>query len=166
MILSRCFNLLTATALLLLHASGVAGQQFGGIEAASVVPPAPVALKPNAEIVVPLMVRIRAGYHINSHTPFEDYLIPTKLTWQAAPLSLKKTEYPDGEIVAYEFSEQPLSVYSDKIVIKSTFRTPEKIPAGLTEIPGKLRYQACTDKACLPPRTIEVAVPVHFASDR
>ena len=32
---------------------------------------------------------------------------------------------------------------------------------GLTELTGKLRYQACTDKACLAPTATKFKVPVR-----
>ena len=33
---------------------------------------------------------------------------------------------------------------------------PASAPAGLGAVNGKLRYQACTDKMCLPPKTVDV----------
>ena len=105
-------------------------------------------------------MRIRPGYHVNSNRPSEDYLIPTKLTWDAAPITLRSVNYPDAESVTYSFSEKPLSVYSGKIRVISTFKAPESPGADFKTLTGKLRYQACNDKACFPPKTIGVKVPV------
>jgi thioredoxin:protein disulfide reductase len=135
-------------------------QVFQGRQVASVVPSLPVVIEPGKENEVPLQVRIRSGYHINSNEPAEEYLIPTRLTWDAAPLTVKNITYPDAEIVTYAFSEEPLSVYSGIIVLKTSFAVPKQVPASLTEIKGRLRYQACNDKECLPPATLEVSVPV------
>jgi hypothetical protein len=146
---------------LLLQAAGVApGQSFRGRQTASVVPPLPVKLEPGKEVVIPIQVRIRSGYHINSDKPAEQYLIPTRLTWNAPTLKLKDVIYPEAEIVNYAFSEEPLSVFSDTITIKSAFQVPPNVPSSLTELPGQLRYQACNDKACLPPATLDITVPV------
>jgi hypothetical protein len=38
---------------------------------------------------------------------------------------------------------------------------PKPLPSDLKELAAKLRYQACTDKACLPPVTVDVKVPVR-----
>jgi hypothetical protein len=35
------------------------------------------------------------------------------------------------------------------------------LPETLTELRGELRYQACTNKACLPPKTLSFSVPVQ-----
>jgi hypothetical protein len=139
--------------------TGAVEAQFRGVQAASVIPPKSVQVKPGEDLVVALKVAIRPGYHMNSDTPAEDYLIPTKLTWDVAGLTLESVEYPDPEIVNYEFSEKPLSVFSGTITLSSTFAVPETLPSGLTELTGKLRYQACTEKACLPPVTVDVHVP-------
>ncbi len=150
--------------LLLLTLVGIPapGQVVRSVEVVAVMPPPPRQWKAGSQVVIPLTLRIRAGYHINSNTPAEDYLIPTKLTWDPLePVILKAVEYPEGETVKYDFSEEPLSVYSNKIVVQSTFDVHAPLPAGTKEITGKLRYQACTEKACLPPKTIPVNVPVR-----
>ncbi len=149
--------LLIAAALVLASA---ASAQFRGVQAASVMPPKAVRLTPGEDLVVALKVAIRPGYHMNSDTPAEDYLIPTRLSWDVAGLVVESVEYPDPEIVNYEFSEKPLSVFSGTITLSSTFAVPETVPPGLSELAGKLRYQACTEKACLPPVTVDVSVPV------
>ena len=150
------FLLLTAS----LCAGVLAAQSYRGLRAATVVPGQPVTLKAGSIVKVPLTVQIRGGYHINSNQPNEDYLIPTRLTWNTASLEAKDIEYPDAEQVTYEFSGKPLSVYSGRIVIRTTFQTPSALPGSLKELTGKLRYQACNDKACLPPKTVDVSIPV------
>ena len=56
----------------------------------------------------------------------------------------------------YEFSAKPVSVFSGEFKTQTKF----KLLSTGTMI-GKLRYQACSDKVCLPPRTIEVKLPVE-----
>ena len=113
-----------------------------------------------AEVEIPLRVMIRSGYHINSNTPAEDYLIPTVLTWTSGPLTARSVTYPKAESVKYEFSEKPMLVYSGAVSIVSRFAVAADAPRGETRLTGKLRYQACTDKMCLAPRTLDVSVPV------
>jgi DsbC/DsbD-like thiol-disulfide interchange protein len=152
--------LFAAAAVVLLFA-GVALGQFRGVQAASVIPQSAVQLKAGEELSIPLKVVIRPGYHINSDTPAEDYLIPTRLTWNDTGLKVKSIDYPEPETVKYEFSEKPLSVFSGSITLRSTLAVPNPVPSGLKELTGKLRYQACTEKACLPPVTVDVLVPVQ-----
>jgi hypothetical protein len=116
-------------------------------------------VKAGAEVRVPVIVRIRQGYHINSNKPAEDYLIPTQIVWDAAPLEVVRVDYPEAEVVTYDFSEKPLSVYSGEIEIVTVLRAPSKSTPGET-ITGRLHYQACNDKACLAPASTAISVPV------
>ncbi len=164
--MSRCCNRsLTVAArvsrasVLVVIAALSAAAQFRGFQAASVAPPAPVAVRAGAEIRVPVMVRIRPGYHINSNKPAEDYLIPTQVVWGAAPLEVVRVEYPEAETVSYDFSEKPLSVYSGEIEIVTILKAPAKAVAG-EKLSGRLHYQACNDKACLAPTATDISVPL------
>ncbi|MBI1356494.1 MAG: hypothetical protein GC160_19295 [Acidobacteria bacterium] len=139
--------------------TAVSAAQFRGFQAASVLPPPPLRLEAGSEIEVPLVVRIRPGYHMNSNQPREEYLIPTTLSWEAPGLELVRVDYPEAEIVRYDFSEEPLSVYSGEITITTVFRVPAKVPA-LGEVRGSLRYQACNDKACLAPTSADFQTAV------
>jgi thiol:disulfide interchange protein DsbD len=127
----------------------------------SIEPAAPFKARRGGEVEVPLRLMIRGGYHINSSKPAEDYLIPTLLTWAEAPLSARGISYPKAESVKYDFSAKPLLVYSGTVAVVSRFQVPPGTAPGEARLAGKLRYQACNDKACLPPRTLDVSVSVN-----
>ena len=148
-----------AVALLLVLAGPAAAQSFGGFQAASIAPPALITISPGQDVSVPLTIRIRPGYHINSHKPAEEYLIATKLTWEENPLQLKAVDYPEAETVQYSFSTKLLLVYSGNITINSTFSAPKKMLSELHELTATLLYQACNDKSCFRPQKIRVKVP-------
>jgi hypothetical protein len=42
------------------------------------------------------------------------------------------------------------------------FKVAANAPAGPGAAVGKLRYQACNDRACFPPKTVEVTVPYQI----
>jgi hypothetical protein len=126
----------------------------------SVAPPRTVIARKGARAEVKLAVSLREGYHVNSNTPSEDYLIPMKLTWNAAPLEVEETIFPAAKLEKYDFADKPLSVFSGDFEILTRFRTPASAPTGATVLTGKLRYQACTSSMCLPPKSVEVRLPV------
>jgi hypothetical protein len=140
-------------------ASGLRAQPAGA-HVISVEPGPAVVARRGTEVDIPLRVAIRGGYHINSDKPAEDYLIPTNLTWTPGPLALRKVAYPKAESVTYEFSEKPLLVFSGAIALVSRFAVSPEAPRGPATLAGKLRYQACNDKLCLPPKTLDVSVPL------
>lgn len=107
-----------------------------------------------------LKARLQDGYHANSNTPNEAYLIPLKLTWEPGLLEVVEVKYPPGKAEKYEFSEKPLSVVSGEIEIATRFKPAANANLGPGFIAGKLRYQACNDKMCFPPKTVVVKLPV------
>lgn len=106
-------------------------------------------------------MQLRNGYHVNSNTPTDAYLIPLRLTWTADPLVLDGVEFPKPKLEKYEFADKELSVFTGDFDVTTRFKVPAAAPAGVHVVTGKLRYQACSHKECLPPRTIEVKLPVE-----
>ncbi len=106
-------------------------------------------------------VQLRQGYHVNSNAPTETYLIPLKLTWTAAPLEIEGVDFPKPKMEKYDFSEKPLSVFTGDFEIVSRFKVPAGAPPGVHVVGGKLRYQACSHTECLPPKTVDVKLPVE-----
>lgn len=108
-----------------------------------------------------LKASIRAGYHANSNTPSEEYLIPMKLTWDAnGPLKAQEVVYPKAKKEKFSFSESPLSIFDGDFEIVTRFQRSANPQLGPGFITGKLRYQACNDKMCLPPKTVDIKLPV------
>lgn len=115
---------------------------------------------------VAVVVDIASGYHMNSHKPLDEFLIPTTLTAQA-PAGLKPGEvvYPAGQSRTFSFSpNKPLSVYSGKATLRLRVQVAADAALGPQSIPMTLRYQACSDTSCLPPVKIPVAVKVEIAA--
>ena len=111
--------------------------------------------KPSA---VALHFRIAQGLHINSHTPTEDYLIPTNLSLPpGAAVRLERANYPAGSIITLPIDPKTkLSVYTGDFIIQASLvSTP-----GNHLVEGNLHYQACNESQCLPPKTIKVAIDV------
>jgi hypothetical protein len=129
----------------------------------TVEPPQKVTGKRGAELTAKLAVSLREGYHVNSDTPHEAYLIPLKLTWTAAPLEVASIIYPKAHDEKYQFSpDQPLSVFTGNFEIVTKFKVPGDTTTGLTMVAGKLRYQACNNTMCFPPKTVDVKLPVEI----
>jgi len=103
-----------------------------------------------------LRFQIINGYHVNSHTPKSDFLIPTVVTLTPAQgVKAGEPKYPQGR--PYSFSFDPgtkLDVYAGAFTVK----LPVVASAGEHSIGGTLRYQACDNASCYPPRTVPLKV--------
>lgn len=123
--------------------------------------PQKVTVPRQGEAKVALKLVMRPGYHANSHRPSEDFLIPMRLTWDAkAPVEAVEVIYPKAKLEKFEFTEKPISVVDGEFEIVTRLRRSPNAMPGPAFLSGKLRYQACNDKMCFPPKTIDVKVPL------
>jgi Thiol:disulfide interchange protein DsbD, N-terminal len=119
-----------------------------------------VQVRAGATTGVELDFRIGSEFHINSHHPRADYLIPTALKLNAPEqLTVADVKYPAGEEMTFPFSpNEKLSVYSGDFSINAVLKAPANTAAGKYPVKGELRFQACDHSACYPPHSI----PVQF----
>ncbi|PWU04427.1 MAG: hypothetical protein C5B51_16925 [Terriglobia bacterium] len=121
--------------------------------------PAMVVGARNAAVQAKIPVSVQSGFHVNSNKPNEEYLIPLKLTWASTgALQPGEVVYPKPSVEKYEFAEKPLSVLTGNFDLVANFKIAAKAEAGPGAAAGKLRYQACNNRACFPPKTVDVTV--------
>ena len=99
---------------------------------------------------------LKSGYHVNSNTPSESYLIPLRLTWEPGILEAVEVVFPKPHMEKYEFSQNPLSVFTGDFELVTKFQVAANASSGPGMALGKLRYQACNNNSCLPPKTVEI----------
>jgi len=147
-------------AVLLLFLSALAPGQ--SINALTVAAAAPVRAKVGGTVDAKLQLDVLNGYHVQSNTPSDPYLIALKLTWNPGTLDSTGVSYPKPQMEKYSFSDKPLSVFSGNFEVATKFKVPANAIPGPTAVTGKLRYQACNDSMCLPPKTIDVKLQVDI----
>ncbi|MEI9971137.1 MAG: protein-disulfide reductase DsbD domain-containing protein [Ignavibacteriota bacterium] len=120
--------------------------------------PAKVVGKRSQAVQTKIPVSILDGFHVNSNTPSDEYLIPLKVTWTSlGALEGGQVSYPKAEKISV--GDQSLSVFTGKFDLAVNFTVSAKAPAGPGVASGKLSFQACNNKMCFPPKSIEVSVP-------
>lgn len=114
----------------------------------------------NATVQAKIPVKVMDGFHVNSNKPSEEYLIPLKLTWTSTgALQPAQVVYPKPSLEKYEFSEKPLSVFTGNFDLVASFKVAADASAGPGAVSGKLHYQACNNRACFPPKTVDITIP-------
>jgi hypothetical protein len=104
--------------------------------------------------------RVSPGFHINSNTPKSEFLIPTTLKIDApTDIVIGKISYPDGKDMSFPFApNEKLNVYSGDFPLDVLVRPLHTVLPGKYALHGQLRYQACDNAQCYPPKQ----VPVDF----
>jgi hypothetical protein len=111
--------------------------------------------KPSA---VEMHFRVGEGLHVNSHTPSQDFLIPTTLSVpESSGVRLEAATYPEGEEFTLPVDPSTrLSVYTGEFTIHTSIVATR----GNHLVEARLHYQACDKEACFPPKTITVPIDV------
>jgi len=110
--------------------------------------------------VVELAFRVDQGFHVNSHAPKDELLIPTVLTLDSANgEKVISEDYQKGSqfrLSAAGAQGETLDVYQGE------FRVSVRlvVPKGASNLTGSLRYQACDSAACFPPKTLPITIVV------
>jgi len=127
-------------------------------EAVTYLYPEQVTLGAGKPASVELHFRVAKGLHINSHSPKEKFLIPTTFSLpDGSGVRLEGAQYPAG--VEFTLPADPktrLNVYTGEFAIEARLTAS----AGDHLVQAKLRYQACDETQCMPPKTISVAIDV------
>jgi hypothetical protein len=112
---------------------------------------------------IDLPFRVASDYHINSSKPAAEYLIPTtlKLT-PPTDIVVGKITYPPSQEMSFAFApDEKLSVYTGDFTVSVQVRPLSTVLPSKYELRGTLRYQACDNAACYPPKTLPVSFEVQ-----
>ena len=122
-----------------------------------------ISLAPGESGETQLLVKITSGYHVNANPPSQPYLKPTQLEINPADcIAVEFITYPDPLIRKFSFSETPLKVYEGDTSLKVRLKADQKAAPGKHNLSARLRVQACDDKVCYAPGTLELLVPVSI----
>lgn len=156
-------------ALLLIGASAVAQEPIGLKGPMVTQTQAPlVTILQGKSGNVPLTFRVASGFHINSSRPRSEFLIPTKLNIDAiTDIVIGGVTYPEGEDMTFAFApDEKLSVYTRDFQVSVLVRPLRSVQNGKYMVRGTLKYQACDNSACYPPRQLPVSFEVKIAKAR
>ena len=110
---------------------------------------------------IAVQVKLGAGWHVNAHTPKDEFLIPTVLTLEAPEgVTVTQTVYPEPVYIKLEGTSEPLAVYGGQFVIGIEIVLADGVQPGALNVEGKLQYQACDSKQCYAPKTIPISIPL------
>lgn len=117
----------------------------------------PQVIAANKPAVIALHFHVEPGFHINSHTPKSEMLIPTRIAiGEGDGIKVQTVDFPVGH--PYSFSFDPgtkLDVYTGDV----TLTAHVVAQPGQRSLVGILRYQACDTAACYPPKTLPMEQP-------
>ena len=152
--------------LVLLSASAYAQDMPGPKGPVVTMAPAPlVTIIQGKAGTIPLSFRVAGGYHINSNQPKSEFLIPTTLKIDAATdIVIRKVVFPAGQDMSFPFApDEKLNIYTGDFTVDVVVRPLHSVPKGKYMVRGTLKYQACDNAACYPPKQLPVSFEVKVS---
>jgi len=151
---------------LVLLAAAAFGQDAPTMKPVVSMAPAPlITITQGKASHVPLAFRVIRGYHINSNQPKSEFLIPTALKIGATTdIIIGGTDYPEGHDMSFAFApDEKLNVYTGDFQVDVSVRPLRSVLPGKYMLRGNLKYQACDNAACYPPKQLPVSFEVKIA---
>ena len=121
----------------------------------------------NSKLKIAVKVNIESGWHINSNSPNDEFLIPTSFDLLTdRDFEITTIKYPDSTILNLSFSDEPVSVFEGEFFIGVIIDVPEDLELGDLQIPVELYYQACNDQTCEPPQAVKSTIEISVVSSK
>lgn len=105
-----------------------------------------------------IVLSIPKGLHVNSYSPKSEYAIPTRVSVSASGANAFGVTYPPGKMRKFSFSDTPISVYEGRAVFGFKVTVPKGFRGNYLNVKTSVRYQACTDEVCYPPKTKTITI--------
>lgn len=105
-----------------------------------------------------IVMSIPAGLHVNSNRPKSQYAIATVVRVSGTGVNVSPVNYPRGQNRKFQFSEDPINVYQGRTAFGFTVKVPAGYRGNTVRVRATVRYQACTEEVCYPPKTKEITL--------
>jgi len=132
----------------------------------TVDPISPVTVRKGSSAPVQITLHVQPGFHINSSKPLTPELIPTHIGFTPPEdLVIAKVQYPAGVLMSFPFDPATkLSVYSGEVSVKAVVIPAPQGGTGTYTVHGEVKYQACDNNSCYPPKRMPIAFDVKVTS--
>ena len=120
---------------------------------------APVALTAGGHAKAIVKLELVAGWHVYANPPSGEYNIPVKISLSGSRgVTVGAPGYPAGSDLKLPTDEKPVRVYDGAFEIPLPLDAAAAAENGVHKLMGKLMFQACNDRICLPPVTVPFTV--------
>jgi len=107
-------------------------------------------------------MRIASSLYIHGSQESGKDLIPSVFSFPKSPeVRITDIQFPSPAKKKFDYSDEAVDIFSGEILVRAMLKISKKAPSGNLSIGGRLSYQACALKFCMPPE--DVPVPVNLS---
>lgn len=121
-------------------------------------------LKPGSIFKALVSATIADGWHLYSMDQMEGGPIPTWIIVpDGQPFTLKgRVREPQPAVEFDPNFNLDTRFFENSVTFEMTIKAAASVPSGTKAVRIDVRYQTCNDRTCLPPRTVNLSVPVKI----
>lgn len=126
------------------------------------------AVRQGSTLTVTVAAAIQPGWHVYGFKQAPTGPIPLRVTVDGGDVATAGGT-PSGsppEVVHDPRFGVDTQLYTHAFTVRVPVRVAGHVTAGPHPIDVNVRFQSCSDRECLPPRTVHLSVPVTVAADR
>ena len=109
-----------------------------------------------------IVMDIPGGLHVNSNRPNSEYAVATVVRVSGTGAKVGGISYPRGKSRRFQFSEDSINVYEGRTVFNFNVNVPANFKGNTVKVRAVVRYQACTDEVCYPPKNKEITLTARI----
>jgi len=113
---------------------------------------------PGKSVRATVVLSLPGGLHANSRYPGNEYAIPTTVRATAKGVRIGAVSYPRGQNRKFEFSSEIINVYEGRTAFGFNITVPANYTAKTLRVNVSVKYQACTNEVCYPPKSKEITL--------
>lgn len=126
-------------------------------------PVLPQKVRPGESNEILIEMEILDPYHIQANPAANPRLIPSTLSLEAVSgITANSPIYPPGKRYRLKQSQESLSVYSGKLVLKVPITVSAVAKLKSVRLRGKFRFQPCNDSICFFPVSLPIEIPIEI----
>jgi DsbC/DsbD-like thiol-disulfide interchange protein len=120
-----------------------------------------ITVKAGTSTTAVIEVRVKEGYHIQAGSVADEFLVPTRITLEMEDVFVAgEPVFPPAGEFRLQGADDTWMVYDGAFALRVPFGVSADAREGGRIWRGRLSYQACDDRRCLPPDTLEFDIPV------
>jgi DsbC/DsbD-like thiol-disulfide interchange protein len=96
---------------------------------------------------------IPGNLHTNSNSPGSEFAIPTVVSITSPNGKISGISYPRGKNKKFSFSDDTLNIYEGTVKFGFNVSVPATFKGNSIKIRAVVKFQACTDSVCYPPKS-------------
>jgi DsbC/DsbD-like thiol-disulfide interchange protein len=123
---------------------------------------------PGGKTPLNIALQVNRGFHVNSNKPNDELLLPTVVHLNPPQgIMIVNIHYPAGEQLSLPFmGKDTLSVYSGSFSVTADVLILKSVAPGTLRVHGEVKYQACDNRQCFPPKTTPLEFDVKVVKSK